>query len=152
MENKCPMLAKTQKDFFSLPIFMDLTVLGKGTLFPTKSKFLFLPPRYMALIVFFFPAAFLKCFSRMWFSSSLKYTKIALVVNTTMEVKQTKTQLPSYLWSVYSSRQCLCSQLSVSHCPRLTATRRRQGEPWDIFIFSSIPKNSQASKYSTSAN
>lgn len=52
------MLAKTQKDFFSLPIFMDLTVLGKGTLFPTKSKFLFLPPRYMALIVFLFSCCF----------------------------------------------------------------------------------------------
>ena len=55
---------KNPERLFSLPIFMDLTVLGKGTLFPTKSKILFLSPRDMALIVFFFPAAFLKCVSR----------------------------------------------------------------------------------------
>lgn len=62
-ENKCLVQAKTQKDFFFFPVFMDLTVLGMGTLFLTKFKFLFLSPRDIALIFFFpsfFPAAFLK--------------------------------------------------------------------------------------------
>ena len=59
-----PYACKNREKLFSLPIFMDLTVLGEGTLFPAKSKFLFLSPRDMALIVFFFPAAFLKCFSK----------------------------------------------------------------------------------------
>lgn len=78
------------------------------------------------------PAAFLTWSSRVSFSSSLKLTKIAPLVNTIMEVKHTRAQLASNSWSVYFSRRCLGLQLTASHCPTLTAERKsRKG--WESF-------------------
>lgn len=81
------------------------------------------------------PAVFLTWSSRVWFSSSLKQTKIALLVKTIMEVKHTKTQLASNSCSVYFSRQCPGPRLTVSHCPKLTAMRGSQ-ERLGIFLYS----------------
>lgn len=126
---------KPRKIFFFLLIFMALKVMGIGTLFLTKPKFLFLSKSYG------FqppvpspqpPAAFLTWSSRVSFSSSLKLTKIAPLVNTIMEVKHTRAQLASNSWSVYFSRRCLGLQLTASHCPTLTAERKsRKG--WESF-------------------
>lgn len=133
-ENKCPVPAKNPERFFFPPNFYGFESPGNRNIVSNKTQvfislfksYSFQLPRPQP------PAAFLTWSSRVSFSSSLKLTKIAPLVNTIMEVKHTRAQLASNSWSVYFSRRCLGLQLTASHCPTLTAERKsRRG--WESF-------------------